>query len=309
MVTSPTTPQRQASPTAAINPRANTILTVAGIALTLIVLAALAGVVVIKRGIFDDQAAPVEAVVLAPANAKISDPFTASVAQPPVPISEAAVQQIQGIVGQLSEAKDRGVRLVSGARPGLYAGSGQGLSCNAAALANELVGRPQRGAAWARTLAVPPQEIPAYLNSLTPVTLTVDTWVTSHRYTSTAPAAFQTVLQAGTAVLIDPAGVPRVHCATGDPLLPPANRDLASMPPTGQAWPGYDIRNVVAIAYSDAPTSFTDPVPTAPLREFTLIDLGSGEPLTRKAGDTIELGAPTAITALPDPISTNIAPP
>lgn len=58
------------------------------------------------------------------------------------------------------------------------------------------------------------------------------------------------VLQAGNAVLIDQAGVPRVHCATGDPLVPPANVDMSALTVDGKKWPRFDPQSVVAVAYS-----------------------------------------------------------
>ena len=39
-----------------------------------------------------------------------------------------------------------------------------------------------------------------------PVVMTADTWVTSHRYSGARAVPFQAVLQAGSAVLIDPLG-------------------------------------------------------------------------------------------------------
>jgi hypothetical protein len=299
------------APSATVNPRANVILTLAGIGLTLIVLATLVGVVIVKRGMaFQSHDAHPTPVILSAANAKVPDPFTSPATTPIPPVSQDAVAQIQALVGQLPLAADRGVRLVSGAHPGLYAGAAEARSCDAAQLANELVGRPERARAWAELLDVGPPRIAFYLDSLTPVTLTVDTWVTSHGFRDGRTTTQQSVLQAGSAVLIDPAGVPRVLCGGGNPLQPPIDTNFSTLPPTGQRWPGYDPQSVVAIAYSDAPSSFADPVPTAAIDEFKLVDPTSGALVIRKAGGTIELGQSDLDgTSLPDPIGANVAPP
>ncbi|MBW8821942.1 MAG: hypothetical protein JF598_27975, partial [Streptomyces sp.] len=58
------------------------------------------------------------------------------------------------------------------------------------------------------------------------------------------------VLQAGTAVLVDARGVPRVRCACGNPLTPPlAMRGRAVV--GGRPWPGYRPARVVVVAPSE----------------------------------------------------------
>ncbi|GAP52775.1 serine/threonine protein kinase [Streptomyces azureus] len=51
--------------------------------------------------------------------------------------------------------------------------------------------------------------------------LRADTGVTNHGFRAGRAAVLQAVLQAGTAVLVDDRGVPRVRCACGNPLRPP----------------------------------------------------------------------------------------
>jgi hypothetical protein len=310
MVTQPPSTWIDPNPPVVVSRRTNVVLTVAGIGLTLVVLAALAGVVIAERGTNFGHHAPGPApVVLSSSNATVPDAFTVSATMPSLSISPDAVAHIQTATGQLPTSAQRGVRLVSGTHSRLYAGSAEALSCNAAAIANDLVSRPARAQAWAQTFSIQPSQVPEYLNSLTPVTLTTDTWVTSHGYAGLQSTTQQTVLQAGNAVLIDAAGVPRVQCSSGNPLQPPADGNLAALPTTGQPWPGYEAQNVVAVAYSNAPSSFADPVPTTPVSEFELLDLATGGPLPRKAGGTIELGQTSSnALALPDPITANVAP-
>ena len=285
------------------------ILTAAAVVLTLIVLATFAGIVIVKRDIVFRHQHPPEKLVLAAANTPGDDPFITSIAIDSPPVSAAAAQQIATTNEQLPASQERGVRLVSGTHPGLYGDVGQQNPCDAAAITNALDNQSDRAQAWAQTQRIQPDQIPLYMNTLTPVVMTADTWVTSHRYSGGGAVPFQAVLQAGSAVMVDPAGVARVQCASGNPLSPPASENITTLPQSGTSWPGYSPQNVVAIEYTNAPSSFTDPVPTSPANQFSLIDLSSGNPLIRKAGGTIDI--PTAMAAgssLPDPIAMNTPP-
>ena len=68
-----------------------------------------------------------------------------------------------------------------------------------------------------------PGSVPAFLRGLTPVVLRADTRVTNHGFRDGSATSFQSVLQAGTAVLVDDHGAPRVRCACGNPLKAPNN--------------------------------------------------------------------------------------
>ena len=157
----------------------------------------------------------------------------------------------------------------------------------------------RRSAAWGSAVGgISPQRIPYYLNTLTPVVLIADTWVTEARFKGAQPVPEQVVLQAGTAVLIDQAGVPRTHCATGNPLAPPANIDLVTLSPTGEPWPGFSPDGIVAIGYSaDGAAELAE--------EFELRDIATGESVTRKAGGTIAIG-PEPSGWKPDPVAMNV---
>ena len=54
------------------------------------------------------------------------------------------------------------------------------------------------------------------------------------------------VLQAGTAVLVDTFGVPRVRCSCGNPLAP-AIELAAGVTVRGTPWPGFDLGNTVVV--------------------------------------------------------------
>ncbi|MDZ4270551.1 MAG: DUF6777 domain-containing protein, partial [Mycobacterium sp.] len=209
--------------------------------------------------------------------------------------------RLSAVAAQLPVSTQRGVRIASGTQPGLYGGAPQDNSCDAAALANYLDADAALAAAWAAPLGLSGQASPFYLNSLTPVILLNDTWVTSHSLDDGQATPFQTVLQAGSAVMLDRVGIPRVHCASGAPLLPPADDNLTDYTIDGDAWSGYDPRDVVAVAYT-APGA-----PPAPATDFGLLDISSAEPFTRPAGGTINIETQPGVT-LPDPAAMNVAP-
>lgn len=294
------------NPRTPTDPRAKTVLTIAGALLTVVVIATLVIVVISKRDTVFSTSQDNEVALIA-ANDAGSEPFTAPMITGRSPASEAAAAAIQTATGQLPASPDRGVRLVSGARPGLYGTPPDGNVCDPAALANYLAARPATASAWAGAVGSPSEQIPPYLNTLTPVVLTVDTWVTSNRNSGQHAVPYQAVLQAGTAVLVDQAGVPRVHCMSGNPLQPPANVNFEKLRVKGAAWPDYDPQNVVALSYTDAPASFTDPVPTAPMTDLRLVNLATGEELVRPAGGTIVL-PPSSPSVLYDPITMNTPP-
>ena len=106
-------------------------------------------------------------------------------------------------------------------RAGLYGGSGDSHVCDPQQLIAFLQQHPDKASAWASILGISPSGIANYVNSLTPVVLTVDTLVTNHGFRNGRATTLQSVLQAGTAVMVDATGTPRVKCNCGNPLTPP----------------------------------------------------------------------------------------
>ncbi|MFT3663113.1 MAG: hypothetical protein QM809_17615 [Gordonia sp. (in: high G+C Gram-positive bacteria)] len=92
--------------------------------------------------------------------------------------------------------------------------------CDPEKLKAQLKAEPEAAQAWAQILGLQVSEIDAYIDGLTPEVLVVPLQVTNHEYESGTPRALQSVLAAGTGVLVDAEGVPRVRCACGNPLLP-----------------------------------------------------------------------------------------
>ncbi len=137
---------------------------------------------------------------------------------------------------------------VNGTTPGLYGGSGTE-TCNPGQLMSFLGQNPVKAAAWVAALNADPNlrwgtgqpltiaEIPIFVDNLIPTVLQADTWVTNHGFDGNRATPFQSLLQRGTAVLVDRYGVPRARCLCGNPLLP-AKPDLPTKP-TGDPWEGF----------------------------------------------------------------------
>ena len=117
--------------------------------------------------------------------------------------------------------------------------------CDAEGLIRNLKGMPDRRSAFAGALGLSNGQVDSYIRSLKPVVLMHDTWVTNHSYSNGRALPFQATLQAGTAVLVDAYGVPRVKCDCGNPL---AQRWSGYVVPSSvKPWPGYDPRRVIYI--------------------------------------------------------------
>ncbi|MET8508998.1 DUF6777 domain-containing protein [Streptomyces sp. NPDC004787] len=164
-------------------------------------------------------------------------------------------------------------RSVPGSTPGLYGGTHRTAACDVEQQIRFLADEPAKNAAFASVVGVPANQVPGFLRSLTSVQLRVDTRVTNHGFTDGRAAPFQSVLQAGTAVLVDDHGVPRVRCACGNPLTPPVAQK--SPKPVGQAWPGYRTSNVVYVRPS-----------VTVINVFVIYDPDTDRWIARHSGDT-----------------------
>jgi hypothetical protein len=134
---------------------------------------------------------------------------------------------------------------------------------------------PAKAAAWAATEGITPDKIGGYLGQLTPVVLLSDTRVTNHGFANGNATTIPTILQAGTAVLVDGYGVPRARCACGNPLTPAV--PVKSTPSySGTKWPGFNPSSAVVVNNSPAP-----------IDTFTLVDVNTGVPFLRKAGGAL----------------------
>ncbi|MCM2421365.1 DUF6777 domain-containing protein [Streptomyces sp. RKAG293] len=218
---------------------------------------------------------------LQPAAAAGTDPFTQSTAKDS---SEPATAS--PMPSLLSSGTD-GAGTAEGSTPGLYGGTLKVSSCDVERQIDLLTGDAAKAKAFAGVEGIEPSEIPAYLRSLTPVQLRTDTSVTNHGFKDGKATAFQSVLQAGTAVLVGDHGEPRVRCACGNPLQSPA-ASSQSAKTTGQAWPSYDPAKVVTV--QDAKKD---------VDVFVLYDAQSDQWFKRPRGDT---GATDTVTERPGSI-------
>jgi hypothetical protein len=148
---------------------------------------------------------------------------------------------------------------VSGNTPGLYGGSGAN-ACDVAAMQDFLTTHPAQASAWAQSLMINASQIPTLLSSLTPLTLRTDTAVTNHGFNNGVAVPVQSVLQAGTAVLVDAVGLPRVRCYCGNPLQVPSTPVVARY--EGVGWVGFDSETVTTI--DAAPAAVDDFVVVKP---------------------------------------------
>ncbi|MFF9060441.1 DUF6777 domain-containing protein [Streptomyces sp. NPDC014882] len=211
------------------------------------------------------------------------DPFTESAAtgSPPPPAGTAPAT---------ASAPANALRGVDGGAPGLYGGTRDVTVCDVEKQVTALGADPDKNRAFASVPGIDPAEVPAYLRSLTPVQLRMDTRVTNHGYRDGAATSYQAVLQSGTAVLVDGRGVPRVRCACGNPLTPPvAQRTTPKR--TGDSWPSYQPANVVVVTPS-----------TTVVDVFVLYDPGAERWFARQRGDTGGKDRPAEPpAALPEP--------
>ncbi|MCX2181279.1 hypothetical protein KV205_12160 [Streptomyces sp. SKN60] len=239
--------------------------------LTAVVVAAVALVVVLTQSGGDKSnqggGAGGGEVFLQNTSASGPDPFTRSTARTGgATISPPALPSETG-------GDPNATRSVTGSTPGLYGGTHRTAACDVEQQIRFLGEEPAKNAAFASVVGVSANEVPGFLRSLTSVQLRVDTRVTNHGFSGGKAAPFQSVLQAGTAVLVDTHGVPRVRCACGNPLTPPVAQK--SPKPVGQAWSGYRASNVV----------YVQPSVTV-INVFVIYDPQTDRWIARKPGDS-----------------------
>src|SRR5581483_10226646 len=205
-------------------------------------------------------------IILAPKNAPGANPFTPSVvptaATTPPFTSPTVPPQQKGATGS-----------VSGSTPGLYGGTRQLGVCDPGQLVSFLQANPAKARAWASALSISTDQIGSYVAALTPVVLRTDTRVTNHGFVNGTANPIQSVLQAGTAVLVDAYGVPRVKCYCGNPLTEP--KAVSGKPSyTGDQWPGFSPTQIIVIA------------PTINIDKLVLVDVATGAPFVRPLGSS-----------------------
>ncbi|HET8621203.1 MAG TPA: DUF6777 domain-containing protein, partial [Acidimicrobiales bacterium] len=174
--------------------------------------------------------------------------------------------------------------IVQGADPAVYGGSRDTQVCDVAQLVAFLTDPANAGKAeaWAGVLGVDVAGIPDFVAGLTAVRLRFDTRVTNHGFNDGEATPFQSLLEAGTAVLVDNTGVPRVKCNCGNPLAEPEGLqgvsesealDLEAVAQNpDEAWEGLDPAQAVKVE------------PGAEVQEITLVDFDEGGLIQRPVG-------------------------
>ncbi|MDT0461942.1 PASTA domain-containing protein [Streptomyces gibsoniae] len=142
--------------------------------------------------------------------------------------------------------------LQAGDTPGLYGGSRTPTVCDVARLKQFLTDphNAPKAKVWAQVEGIDQREIPEYLDRLTPVLLRHDTLVQNHDFKKGRATPFDSLLQAGIAVLVDERGQPTVKCSCGNPLRPfrgDTTRISVKFEGADEKWAGYDPASVVTV--------------------------------------------------------------
>ncbi|MCX3059023.1 DUF6777 domain-containing protein [Streptomyces beihaiensis] len=221
------------------------------------------------------------------------DPFTDSTAASAASTPPVTRTPQPTATGDSPSATALGLHSISGATPGLYGGTHAVGSCDVEKQVRFLTADQAKAGAFARAAGVSRGDVPGYLRGLTPVVLRADTRVTNHGYHDGRATSFQSVLQAGTAVLVDNHGMPRVRCACGNPLKPPVAFKHPARP-QGTAWSGYEPTKVVVVT----------PAPQV-IQNITIVNVVNNTWIQRKIGDdgrhdhTVPPPTPTPPTPTP----------
>lgn len=174
----------------------------------LILVALVAGVVFITASGGDDGPSESDSTFLARVGSVGPDAFSSSFA------TAAAEGPFRIQTGEIDSNSDN-LYVVPGRT---YGGSGANM-CDIDGMKEFFNRHPDRARAWARTQQIGMSEIPAFLDSLTPMILAQNVKVTMFGFRGGNAYGYPAVIEAGTAVLVDADGMPRARCACGNPLI------------------------------------------------------------------------------------------
>ncbi|MET7698296.1 DUF6777 domain-containing protein [Streptomyces sp. NPDC005485] len=105
---------------------------------------------------------------------------------------------------------------------GVFGGSTKPGTCLVTKLRKFLTdpGNSAKAREWAKVLDIRQDQIGKYIDKLTPVVLRHDTLVQNHDFKGGKSVSYDSLLQAGIAILVDQQGLPAVKCSCGNPLRP-----------------------------------------------------------------------------------------
>jgi hypothetical protein len=232
-------------------------------------------VIALVVGLGGNKKASAGEIFLSPAGDPGKNTFTPNVGAPP-PVTPTSAPSSNAVVATVPSSGANGkVASLSGAEPGLYGGTRDSSSCDAKKMVDYLNANPDKARAWASVEGISVAQVSDYVSQLTPIILRVDTRVTNHGYLNGRATSIQSVLQAGTAVLVDRYGVPRVKCNCGNPLSEPVA--VTSAPSyTGEKWPTFSPTTIVVVNVS-----------TTIINNFTLVNINTGGNIVRVAGGAL----------------------
>ncbi len=162
-------------------------------------------------------------------------------------------------------------RSVTADTAGLYGGTMNRATCDPDKMAAFLQANPEKAAAWADVEGIPVADVARYIRELTPLILRSDTRVTNHGFADGRATNRDSVLESGTAVLVDRSGVPRAKCECGNPLTPPRNYSRERV--VGPTWPTFSQTNITIINQS-----------VTVINQFVIIDVVNNQIIYRPAG-------------------------
>ncbi len=213
-----------------------------------------------------------------------TDPFTPPAAPAGQPSTDTPVTPVE---------TTSAVR-VKGGKAGLYGGTLDSSQCDKNKLIDFLESNPDKARAWARVQGIDQSAIRSFVSKLTSVILRSDTSVTNHGFSDGQATTFQSVLQAGTAVLVNDYGLPVVKCYCGNPLTA-APVDPGPVTYRGPTWSGWKPGNVTVIE-----------VNTTVITNITVINIVNNQPFDRPVGTD---GGQDTPTTMPTPSETPTASP
>ncbi|MEX0663785.1 MAG: DUF6777 domain-containing protein [Acidimicrobiia bacterium] len=227
----PSGPPSGSGPTTDEGPNRNQLIAIVAI---IALLLGAGGAVLVSGGGDEAQGTKERTIKLEPIAAVSDDPFT-----PPLSPDSAATPP------------NTIVPPPPGNTP--FGGTGDNRLCDREQLISFLVdpANSAQGREWARVVGISVSDIPTYVRSLIPTVLQYDTRVTNHTFVNGRAVPLQSVLQAGTAVLVDEYGKLVARCRCGNPLLEPTK--IGDPIYRGPKWPGFDPTTIIVVVVSKTP--------------------------------------------------------